>query len=398
MKLSKRIQNIAPSATLAFTDRVAEMRAKGIDVIAFNVGEPDFDTPENIRKAGCKAIESGKTRYTPAAGIADLRKVIAEKLLRENGMKYDPAAISVGTGAKQPLCNTVLALCEEGDEVILPTPCWVSYVEMIKLAGAKPVLVPTSEKNGFQLDVAAIEKAVTDKTVAILINTPNNPTGAVYSEETLRALAKVALDHDLMVISDEVYEKLTYNGKKHFSIGSISPEMQEHTVTINGVSKAYAMTGWRIGYAAGPLPLIKGINKLQGHATSNPCSISQYASVEAIGGPQDSVETMRVEFDRRRQMLVKKLNEMPGISCADADGAFYLMPNVSAYFGKTAPDGTVIKDDVALADYLLNEAHIAVVQGSAFEYPASVRISYSNSFEALTEGMRRMEEALAKLK
>ena len=398
MKLSKRIQNIAPSATLAFTDRVAEMRGKGIDVIAFNVGEPDFDTPENIRKAGCAAIESGKTRYTPAAGIADLRKVIAEKLLRENGMKYDPAAISVGTGAKQPLCNTVLALCEEGDEVILPTPCWVSYVEMIKLAGAKPVLVPTSEKNGFQLDVAAIEKAVTDKTVAILINTPNNPTGAVYSEETLRALAKVALDHDLMVISDEVYEKLTYNGKKHFSIGSISPEMQEHTVTINGVSKAYAMTGWRIGYAAGPLPLIKGINKLQGHATSNPCSISQYASVEAIGGPQDSVEKMRVEFDRRRQMLVKKLNEMPGISCADADGAFYLMPNVSAYFGKTAPDGTVIKDDVALADYLLNTAHIAVVQGSAFEYPASVRISYSNSFEALTEGMRRMEEALAQLK
>jgi len=398
MKLSKRIQNIAPSATLAFTDRVAEMRGKGIDVIAFNVGEPDFDTPENIRKAGCAAIESGKTRYTPAAGIADLRKVIAEKLLRENGMKYDPAAISVGTGAKQPLCNTVLALCEEGDEVILPTPCWVSYVEMIKLAGAKPVLVPTSEKNGFQLDVAAIEKAVTDKTVAILINTPNNPTGAVYSEETLRALAKVALDHDLMVISDEVYEKLTYNGKKHFSIGSISPEMQEHTVTINGVSKAYAMTGWRIGYAAGPLPLIKGINKLQGHATSNPCSISQYASVEAIGGPQDSVEKMRVEFDRRRQMLVKKLNEMPGISCADADGAFYLMPNVSAYFGKTAPDGTVIKDDVALADYLLNTAHIAVVQGSAFEYPASVRISYSNSFEALTEGMRRMEDALAQLK
>ncbi len=398
MKLSKRIQNINPSATMAFTERVAEMRQKGIDVIAFNVGEPDFDTPENIRKAGCAAINSGKTRYTPVAGILDLRRVISEKLKKDNGLDYPPEAVSVGTGAKQPLCNAVLALCEEGDEVILPTPCWVSYIEMIKLAGATPVLVPTRAEDGFALDVSAIEKAVTDKTVAILINTPNNPTGAVYSEESLRALAKVALDHDLMVISDEVYEKLVYNGKRHFSIGAVSPEMLAHTVTINGVSKAYAMTGWRIGYAAGPLALIKGINKLQGHATSNPSSIAQYASVEAIGGSQESVETMRVEFDRRRQMLVARLNAMEGVTCPDADGAFYLMPNLSYYFGKTAPDGTVIRNDVDLADYLLNEAHIAVVQGSAFEYPAAVRISYSNSYEALNEGMRRMEEALKKLK
>ncbi len=398
MKLSKRIQNINPSATMAFTERVAEMRQKGIDVIAFNVGEPDFDTPENIRNAGCAAINSGKTRYTPVAGILDLRRVISEKLKKDNGLDYPPEAVSVGTGAKQPLCNAVLALCEEGDEVILPTPCWVSYIEMIKLAGATPVLVPTRAEDGFALDVSAIEKAVTDKTVAVLINTPNNPTGAVYSEESLRALAKVALDHDLMVISDEVYEKLVYNGKRHFSIGAVSPEMLAHTVTINGVSKAYAMTGWRIGYAAGPLALIKGINKLQGHATSNPSSIAQYASVEAIGGSQESVETMRVEFDRRRQMLVARLNAMEGVTCPDADGAFYLMPNLSYYFGKTAPDGTVIRNDVDLADYLLNEAHIAVVQGSAFEYPAAVRISYSNSYEALNEGMRRMEEALKKLK
>jgi len=398
MKITQRIRNITPSATLSLVDKVSEMRAQGIDVISFSVGEPDFKTPENVSEAGCAAIRTGKTHYTPVPGIPELRRAISEKLKNDNGLDYPPQAISVGTGAKQPLFNTILALCEEGDEIILPTPCWVSYIEMVKLSGAKPVLVPTKEEEGFQLDLAAIEAAVTPKTVAILINTPNNPTGAVYTEEGLRGLAKIALAHDLTVIADEIYEKLIYNGKRHFSIGSISPEMLAHTVTINGFSKAYAMTGWRLGYAAGPLPLIKGVNALMGHATSNASSIAQYAALEGLCGPQESIEAMRAEFDRRRSFLVKRLNGMEGISCVDADGAFYLMPNVSSFYGKTAPDGKTIRDSFDIADYLLAEAHIAVVPGAAFEAPDNLRVSYSNSYEAIEEGMRRMEAALKKLK
>jgi len=398
MKITKRIQNITPSATLSFMEKVTEMRMQGIDVISFSVGEPDFNTPENICGAGCEAIRAGKTHYTPVPGIPELRRAVSEKLARENSLDYPPQAISVGTGAKQPIFNTILALCEEGDEIILPTPCWVSYVEMIKLAGARPVLVPAKETDGFQLDLAAIRAAVTPRTVAVLINTPNNPTGAVYSEEGLRGLAEIALAHDLTVISDEIYEKLIYNGKRHFSIGSISPEVLAHTVTINGFSKAYAMTGWRLGYAAGPLPLIKGVNALMGHATSCPSSIAQYAALEALSGPQESVETMRREFDRRRAFLVARLNAMEGVSCADADGAFYLFPNVSSFYGRTAPDGSVIRDSFDLAHYLLAEGHIAAVPGAAFEAPDNLRLSYSNAYEAIEEGARRMETALNALK
>ena len=394
--LTKRIQNITPAATFALTAKVDELRSQGVDVIAFNLGEPDFGTPENICNAAKAVIGAQKTKYTVVSGIMDLRKAICAKFERDNGITYAPNEICVGTGAKQPLVNAVLALCEEGDEVIVPTPCWVSYLEMVKLAGATPVIVRNREQDGFALNMEEIKKAITPKTKAIMINTPNNPTGAVYTKEQLTELADLACKHDFYIISDEVYEKLVYEGKKHFCIASISEEVKNRTVVINGVSKTYSMTGWRVGYAAGNAALIKGIGSLQGHTTSNTCSIAQYAALEAIGGPQDSVEMMRVEFDKRRKYLVERLNSMEGITCNNADGAFYLMPNVTAFYDKEW-NGKKIKDSFGMADFLLAEARIALVPGGAFEAPDNLRISYSNSMENLAEGMDRMEAALKKL-
>ena len=396
MMLTKRIQNIKPAATLALTGKVAELRKQGIDVIAFNLGEPDFGTPQNICDAAKAAIDAQKTKYTVVSGIMDLKEAICAKFLKDNNVVYKPNEICVGTGAKQPLVNAVLALCEEGDEVIIPTPCWVSYIEMVKLSGATPVLVQNREEDGFALNVEGIKKAITPKTKAIMINTPNNPTGAVYTKEQLTELAELACKHDFYIISDEVYEKLIYEGKKHFCVASISEEVKDRTVVINGVSKAYSMTGWRVGYAAGNAALIKGMTSLQGHTTSNTCSIAQYAALEAISGPQDSVESMRVEFDKRRKFLVERLNSMDGITCNNADGAFYLMPNMTAFYDKEW-NGKKIADSFGMADYLLAEAKIAVVPGGAFESPDNIRIAYSNSMESLIEGMNRMEAALKKL-
>ena len=396
MRLTKRIKNITPPATFALTAKVAELRRQGVDVIAYNVGEPDFGTPKNICDAAKAAIDAQKTKYTVVSGIIELKEAICGKFERDNGITYKPNEICVGTGAKQPLVNAVLALCEEGDEVIVPTPCWVSYLEMVKLAGATPVIVRNLEEDGFALNIEAIKKAITPKTKAIMINTPNNPTGAVYSKEQLTELAELACKHDFYIISDEVYEKLIYEGKKHFCIASISDEVKDRTVVINGVSKTYSMTGWRIGYAAGNAELIKGMGSLQGHTTSNACSIAQYAALEAISGPQDSVEMMRVEFDKRRKYLVERLNSMDGITCNNADGAFYLMPNVTAFYDKEW-NGQKIKDSFGMADFLLAEARIALVPGGAFEAPDNLRISYSNSMENLIEGMDRMEAALKKL-
>jgi aspartate aminotransferase len=390
--LSDRVKNINPSATLSLTAKVLEMKKQGIDVVALNVGEPDFGTPENICEAARRAIAAQKTKYTPVAGIPELRGAICEKLKRDNGLEYTPDCISVGSGAKQSLVNAVLSICQKGDEVILPTPCWVSYIEMVKLAGAKAVLVKTDENKGFDLDVEAVRAAVTPATKAILINSPNNPTGAVYPRETLEALAEIAKEHDFWIIADEVYEKLIYEGE-HVSIASLSEDAKERTILINGISKAYSMTGWRIGYAAAPKAVIKAMNALQGHATSNPNSIAQYAAVEAYNGPQDSVETMRQEFARRRRYVYDRLCAMDGVSCAMAKGAFYLMPNVSSFYGKKAGD-RVIKDSFDMADYLLEVGRIAAVPGAAFEAPDNIRISYSNSMENLTKAMDRMEEAL----
>lgn len=395
--LTKRIQNISPSMTLELTGKVADLRRQGIDIIAYNLGEPDFGTPENICKAAMAAIEAQKTKYTTVSGIAELREAICEKLLKDNHVTYAPNQICVGTGAKQPLVDAVLALCEEGDEVIVPTPCWVSYLEMVKLSGAAPVLVKNREEDGFALNIEGIKNAITPKTKAIMINTPNNPTGAVYTEKDLRALAALACEHDFYIISDEVYEKLIYESKAHFCIASISDEVKDRCVIINGFSKAYSMTGWRIGYAAGNAALIKGMSSLQGHTTSNTCSIAQYAALEALRGPQESLEIMRKEFDRRRKFLLERLNAMDGITCVNADGAFYLMPNVTSFYGKSY-NGKTIRDSFDMADYLLEEARIAVVPGAAFEAPENLRISYSNSMECLIDGMDRMEEALKKLR
>ncbi|WP_050353974.1 pyridoxal phosphate-dependent aminotransferase [Gottschalkia purinilytica] len=395
--LTKRVKNMIPSMTIGITDKLEELKRNGIDIIKFNIGEPDFNTPENISNAAKKALDEGFTRYTVVSGILELREAIVKKLKEDNNLDYEVNNIVVSSGAKQALMNTILAICEEDDEVIIPTPCWVSYIEMIKLSGSKPVLVSVDEKNGFKLNIDKIREAITDKTKAILINTPNNPTGAVYSKEDLRELGKLAVENDFYIISDEIYEKLVYDGERHVSIASLSSEIKEKTITINGFSKAYAMTGWRLGYAVGPKDIIKGMNDIQGHMTSGPNSIAQKAGVEALTGPQESISIMIEEYGKRRKYLIEKLQGINGITCPDVKGAFYVMPDVSSFYGKEY-DGKVIKDSIDLSEFLLEKAHIAVVPGIAFEAPNSIRISYSNSLENIKEGIGRMEKALELLR
>lgn len=392
--LVDRITRITPSATIELEGTVAELEAAGVHVIGLNAGEPDFNTPENIQNACNQAMREGKTKYISVTGLIELRRAICEKLKKDNGVVYQPNEIVVSTGAKQALYNTVLAICAPGDEVIIPTPCWVSYEEMVKLADAKPVLVHTLPD--FQLDIDAIEKAVTAKTKAIMINSPNNPTGAVYTEESLRALGELAVRKNFYVITDEVYEKLVYDGARHCCIAALSPEIKAHTIVINGFSKAYAMTGWRIGYSASDAAIARGIASLQGHTTSNSTTFVQWAALEALQGQQDTIELMRQKFDERRVYLLKRLRAMPGIRCANASGAFYLLPDVSDYYGKRCGD-RVIQNSVDFCGYLLEEARLAIVPGAAFEAPDTVRIAYSNSLENIKEGMDNMEAALAKL-
>lgn len=394
---SERIGRMTPSATIELEGTVAELKAKGIKVVSLNAGEPDFDTPANI-VAACKfALDDGETRYTPVTGIADLRRAICDKLRRDNNVEYKPGEIVVSTDAKQALYNAVMAICNPGDEVIIPIPCWVSYVEMVKLAEAVPVMVSTKSED-FALDVAAIEKAITPKTRAIIINTPNNPTGAVYDLDSLRALGELAVKHNFYIISDEVYEKLIYEGGVHVCVASLSEAIKAHTVVVNGFSKAYAMTDWRSGYAAAPADIARAMASFQGHTTSNSTSFVQRASVEALDGPQDSVEKMRGEFAERRTYMLKRLREMPGVTCANACGAFYLMPDVSSYYGKKdKASGRVVSDSASFCSYLLEEARVAIVPGAAFEAPGNVRIAYSNSLENIHLGMDRMQKALEQL-
>ena len=386
-----------PSATVTLTAKVAEMRKNGIDVIGFNVGEPDFNTPNVINEEAKKAIDDGFTKYTPASGTLEFKEEICNKLLRDNNVKYTPSQIIVSSGAKQSLINAIFTIVNKGDEVILPTPCWVSYIEMVKLAEGIPVLVPMDEEKGFALDVEKIEKAVTEKTKAIITNTPNNPTGAVYKKEQIEALGKLAVKKEFFIISDEIYEKLIYDGEKHICTAALSDEIKEWTITINGLSKAYSMTGWRIGYAAGPTDIVKGMVALQGHTTSNANSIAQKAGVIALKEAENDVEKMRMEFDKRRKYIIERLNNMDGISCAEPKGAFYTMPNVKYLFEKEYNE-TKLKDSFGVADFLLKEAKIAVVPGAAFESPDNIRISYSNSMENIEKGMDRLEKALSKLK
>ncbi|NLA82315.1 MAG: pyridoxal phosphate-dependent aminotransferase [Clostridiaceae bacterium] len=392
--LSDRIRQITPSQTLELNSKIAKLRAEGRSIIALNSGEPDFNTPAPIIEAACQAMREGKTKYTQTPGIPELRQAIVHKLASENKIDYRMDEIIVSTGAKYALTNTFQALLNPGHEVIIPTPCWVSYVEMVKLTGAVPVLVPVLADN--QLDLAALEAAVTDRTRVILINSPNNPTGAVYPEASLRAVAELALKHDLYIVTDEVYEKLIYGTTPHVSLASFSPEIKARTITINAFSKAYAMTGWRLGYAAGPADIIKGISAIQGHTTSNATSFVQWAAITALESCADYVEEMRQAFESRRDYLYKRIQALPGISCPFPDGAFYLFPDVSALFGKKAGDRS-LQNAGDLADYLLDEAGVALVPGEAFEAPWAIRFTYSNSMDNLTEAMDRIEAALEKL-
>ena len=391
--LSKRILEMTPSATVELAGKIAELKAQGVDILSFSVGEPDFPTPQNIVDAAKDALDAGFTKYTAAAGIVELREAVCEKLKRDNGLDYTSAEIIVTTGAKQAIYNALMAICNPGDEVIIPTPCWVSYVEMVKLTGAKPVLVEAKEEDGFIPALDAIEAAVTDRTKAILFNSPNNPTGAVYDADTLRGLGRMALEKDFWLISDEIYEALVYDGARHYSVAALVPDVKHRCIIINGVSKSYSMTGWRIGYAAGPARTIKGMGSLQGHSTSNATSFAQKASVEALRGPQESVKVMHDEFARRREFMIRRLNEMPGVRCADVKGAFYAFPNVAALYGKSA-GGRTISNSGDLAAYLLDEAHIAVVPGAAYEAPDYIRLTYATSMEDIREGMDRMERCI----
>ena len=395
-KLSDRLQRLAPSATLAMSQKSAEMKAQGIDVINMSVGEPDFNTPEPIKQAAKLAIDENYSRYSPVPGYPDLRQAIARKLERENHLHYSPAEILVSNGAKQSVCNTVMALVNDSEEVIIPAPYWVSYPQMVLLAGGKPVIVEAGFEQNFKMTPAQLEAAITPKTRMIILCSPSNPTGSVYSKDELQALAEVILKHDdLYVLADEIYEHINYIGK-HESIAQF-PGMKERAIIVNGVSKAYAMTGWRIGYIAAPEWIVKGCNKLQGQYTSGPCSVSQKAAEFAYVGDQQCVEDMRQAFERRRNLIVKLAKEIPGLEVNVPEGAFYLFPKCSSFFGKS--DGqTTINNSTDFAMYLLEKGHVATVGGDAFGDPDCFRMSYATSDENITEAMRRMKLVLADLK
>ena len=392
--LSKIVAGITPSATCELEGLIGNMKRAGVDVVAMNIGEPDFKTPQSICDACTDALDARKTTYVATPGIPELRQAICRKLERENGLHYVPEQICVSTGAKQALYNAVMAVVDPGDEVIVPVPAWVSYMEMVKLAGGLPVCVPSLPD--YQPDVAAIAAALTDRTKAILLNTPNNPTGAVYTAENLRAIAALAIEHDLVIITDEVYEKLVFGGAEHLSIAALVPEVYERTILVNGLSKAFRMTGWRCGYSAAPLPIARGISNLQGHTTSNSTTFVQWAAIEALEHGEADVRDMVEEFARRRDYAFQRVSELPHVSCARPDGAFYLLPDVSWYFGRSF-NGLPIKDSFQMSEYLLQQYHVAVVPGGAFEAPKAIRIAYTNSMHELERGFDRIRDALAAL-
>ena len=395
-QLSDRLNRLAPSATLAMSQKSSEMKAQGIDVINMSVGEPDFNTPENIKEAAKKAIDDNFSRYSPVPGYPDLRKAIVAKLKNENGLDYTVNEVIVGTGGKQGICNVILALVNPGDEVIIPAPYWVSYPQMAKLAGGVPVIVNAGFDQDFKMTPEQLEAAITPKTKMLILCSPSNPTGSVYSKEELAALADVLRKHpDVFILADEIYEHINYIGKHH-SIAQ-EPGLKEQVIIANGVSKAYAMTGWRIGFLAGPEWIIKGCNKLQGQYTSGTCSVSQKAAEAAYTLDQSAVEEMRQAFERRRDLIVKLAKEVPGLEVNIPQGAFYLFPKCNSYFGKSNGDKT-INNSTDFAMYLLEEAHVATVGGDAFGDPDCFRMSYATSDENIKEAIRRIKEALSKLK
>ncbi|MHB8156966.1 MAG: pyridoxal phosphate-dependent aminotransferase [Desulfocucumaceae bacterium] len=396
MKLADRAISISPSPTLSIDAKAKKMMAEGLDVVNFGVGEPDYDTPDNIKQAAIEAIKKGMTKYTPTPGTDRPRSAIVKKLKDDNGLDYQPSQIVVSAGAKHSLYNTFQVLCQEGDEVILPAPYWVSHLEQIKLTGATPVIVQTSDSNGFKMTPEQLESAICERTKLVLINSPSNPTGSVYTREELKALGEVLERRKIAVISDEIYEKIIYDGTEHVSIASLSPGLKDLTIVINGVSKSHAMTGWRIGYAAAPPAVAKAMSDLQSHSTSNPTSISQAASVEALEGNQSPLLGMVKEFNRRRDYMLDRVNAIPGLTCSRPGGAFYLFPDMSSYLGKVY-NGRKIEGASDLAGILLDETNVAIVPGVAFGDDRCFRLSYATSMERITEGMNRIEKLLAEI-
>lgn len=393
LHLASRVRQMAPSPTLAIDTRTKELIAAGKDVLNFSVGEPDFDTPEHIKEAARQALAAGHTKYTPAAGTLELREAICEKLQVDNGLEYEPADIVVSNGGKQSLYNVFQVILDPGDEVIVQAPYWVSYPEIVKLAGGVPVIVRSTAASGFRLTAAEIEAHLTPRTRAINLNSPSNPTGAVYSRAELEAIAELAVRHGLYIVTDEIYEKLMYGDAEHVSIASLGPEVKRLTITVNGFSKAYAMTGWRMGYCASERPLAKAMADLQGQSTSGPSSITQKAAVAALRGPQEPVEQMRQEFERRRDYIVERLNRLPGVDCLLPAGAFYVFPSVTGLLGRELA-GRRVETDADLCELLLEETGVSLVPGSAFGAPGHVRISYATSMENIVTGLDRIEALL----
>lgn len=395
MELSKKALSISPSSTLAIDAKAKKMKAEGIDIIGFGAGEPDFDTPDHIKAAAIKAINDGFTKYTPASGTLELKKAICNKFMKDNQLEYKPSNIVISNGAKHSLVNAFQAILNPGDEVIIPAPFWVSYPEMVKIADGVPVILNSTEEEGFKLSIEKLEKAITPKTKAIVINSPSNPTGMIYSEDELRAIADIAVNKGIFVISDEIYEKLVYDGYKHVSIASFNDKIKDLTIIVNGVSKSYSMTGWRIGYTASNEKIATIMGNVQSHATSNPNSIAQKAAQAALEGPEDIIEIMKAEFVKRRDYMVDRINSINGLSCLKPNGAFYVMMNISKYIG-TEIDGVKINGSDDFAELLLEKAKVALVPGSGFGTDIHVRLSYATSLENIKEGLNRIEKFLNK--
>jgi len=396
MRLSRRAEQIKPSATLAIDAKAKQLKAEGVDVLGFGAGEPDFPTPPHIVDAAIAALRGGDTRYTPVGGTAELKGAICHSLERDYGLAYTPGEVTVSCGAKHTLFNLFLALLDEGDEVIIPSPFWVSYPEQVQVAGATPVLVPTREEDGFRLRPEELERAITPRTRALVLNSPSNPTGAMYGRLHLEALAEVLRHRDIVVVSDDIYQKLVYQGGRFVGILEVAPDLRDRVVIVNGVSKAYAMTGWRIGYAAGPTKLLAAMEKIQSQATSNPTSFAQKAAAIALTGPQECVGEMVAAFAKRRNFLVEGLNSLPGIRCPLPQGAFYAFPNVSGLYGSRFEDRE-IRDSFELSRFFLDQARVAVVPGAPFGSDEHVRLSYATSLEVVQEALGRLETALASL-
>ena len=396
MKISKRAQDVPPSATIAVTTRAQELKAQGVDVVGFGAGAPDFDTPDYIKEAAIEALKAGQTKYTAAAGIIELRKAIAEKLDKENGLKYAPEQIIVNIGGKHSVYELMQAVLDPGDEVILPTPYWVTYPETIKLADGVCKVVQTERENGYKITPAQLKEGITEKTAMLLINSPNNPGGFTYTPDELKAIAKVLEGTNVYVISDEIYEKLIYGDTKFVSFASLSEDAYNRTLTLNGFSKTFSMTGWRLGYTAGPLEVIKAMSRLQSHMTSNAVTFGQYAAIAALGPQADeAIEKMRAEFERRGKYMADRLNGMEGVECLESTGAFYCFPDVSGHYGRTI-GGVTIKGSMDFAKALLEQANVALVPGLPFGCDNNVRLSFACSLEQITKGLDRIEEWLAK--